>query len=89
MLLYLARADAMAGDLESARKRLVDLVDAEPTLVQARYSLAMVWKELQLTAQATEELRAVVKTDPDFLPAKRALDDPKENSAAAAPSPSR
>jgi len=82
--LYLARADAAAQDLEAARKRLVELVEAEPTLVQARYSLAMVLKELKLDAQADEELRAVVKQDPDFLPAKRALDD---TPAAAANPP--
>jgi tetratricopeptide (TPR) repeat protein len=74
-LLYLARADASAGELDLARKRLVDLIDAEPNLVQARYTLAMVLREQQLDARAREELQAAVQQDPDFLPAKRALDD--------------
>ncbi|HEY1099270.1 MAG TPA: tetratricopeptide repeat protein, partial [Myxococcota bacterium] len=71
--LYLARAELLSGDQDTARKRLQDLVETEPTLVQARYSLAMVLRAQQLEAQATEMLKAVVRQDPDFLPAKQAL----------------
>ena len=71
--LYLARAELLSGDDESARKRLQDLVETEPTLVQARYSLAMVLRAQKLEAQAVTELKAVVRQDPDFLPAKQAL----------------
>ena len=74
-LLYMGRAEAADGDLEAARKRLGELAEAEPTLVQARYSLGMVMRAQKLEAQASEELRAVVKQDPDFLPAKHALDE--------------
>jgi tetratricopeptide (TPR) repeat protein len=71
--LYLARAELLTGDLESARKRLQDLVETEPTLVQARYSLAMVLRAQKLESQATTELKAVVRQDPDYQPAKQAL----------------
>jgi tetratricopeptide (TPR) repeat protein len=71
--LYLGRVQAALGDLEGARKRLSDLAETEPTLVQARYSLAMVLRAQKLEAQATTELKAVVQQDPDFLPAKQAL----------------
>jgi tetratricopeptide (TPR) repeat protein len=73
--LYAARADHLAGDIEGARKQLLDLVETEPTLVQARYSLGMVLRSQKLEAQARDELRAVVKQDPDYLPAKQALAD--------------
>jgi predicted Zn finger-like uncharacterized protein len=73
--LYLARADLLSGDVESARSQLQEIVDTEPTLVQARYSLAMVLRAQKLEAQATNELKAVVRQDPDFLPAKQALAD--------------
>ncbi len=71
--LYLARAELLAGQDEAARALLVDLVETEPTLVQARYSLAMVFRKQKLEAQATTELKAVVRQDPDYLPAKQAL----------------
>jgi tetratricopeptide (TPR) repeat protein len=74
-LVYMGRAEIADGDLEAGRKRLAELTEAEPTFVQARYSLAMVQRKQKLEAQATEQLRAVVKQDPDFLPAKRALDE--------------
>ena len=73
--LYLARADLLSGDVESARSQLQEIVETEPTLVQARYSLAMVLRAQKLEAQATNELKAVVRQDPDFLPAKQALAD--------------
>jgi tetratricopeptide (TPR) repeat protein len=73
--LYAARADHLAGDIEGARKQLQDLVETEPTLVQAKYSLGMVLRSQKLEAQARNELRAVVKQDPDYLPAKQALAD--------------
>jgi tetratricopeptide (TPR) repeat protein len=73
--MYLARADLMSGDVEGARKQLQDLVETEPTLVQARYSLAMVLRAQKLEAQAKNELTAVVRQDPDYLPAKQALAD--------------
>ncbi len=71
--LYAARADHLAGDVEGARKQLHELIEAEPTMVQARYSIAMVLRSLKLEAQARNELRAVVQQDPDFVPAKQAL----------------
>jgi len=71
--LYLARAELLSGDDEAARKRLQDLVETEPTLVQARYSLAMALRAQKLEAQATTELKSVVRQDPDYLPAKQAL----------------
>jgi len=71
--LYMARADAAGGDLEAARKRLVELTEAEPTLIQARYSLAMVLRQQKLEAEAAEQLKAVVRQDPDYTPAKQAL----------------
>ncbi len=43
--------------------------------MQARYSLGMVLRSQKLEAQARDELRAVVKQDPDYLPAKQALAD--------------
>jgi predicted Zn finger-like uncharacterized protein len=73
-LLYAGRAEAAAGNTEAARKRFADLVETEPTLHQARYSQAMLLKKKKLDAQASEELRAILKQDPDYLPAKRALD---------------
>jgi len=73
--MYLARADLLSGDIEGARKQLQDLVETEPTLVQARYSLAMVLRAQKLEAQAKNELKAVVRQDPDYLPAKQALAD--------------
>ena len=73
--MYLARAHLMSGDVEGARKQLQDLVETEPTLVQARYSLAMVLCAQKLEAQAKNELTAVVRQDPDYLPAKQALAD--------------
>ncbi|MDP2342511.1 MAG: tetratricopeptide repeat protein [Deltaproteobacteria bacterium] len=71
--LYLARAELLTGDDDAARTRLTDLVETEPTLVQARYSLAMVLRKQKLEAQATTELKSVVRQDPDYLPAKQAL----------------
>ncbi len=71
--LYLARAEFSTGEVEAARKRLLDLVETEPHLLQARYSLAMVLRSQKLEAQAKEHLRFVVKHDPDYLAAKRAL----------------
>ncbi len=73
--LYLARAELASGDIEAARKRLQDLVETEPTLVQARYSLAMTLRQLKLEFQAASELKSVVRQDPDYLPAKQALAD--------------
>jgi tetratricopeptide (TPR) repeat protein len=71
--LYMARAEAAAGDVEAARKRLADLAESEPTLLQARYSLAMVLRQQKLEAEATEQLKSVVQQDPDYTPAKQAL----------------
>lgn len=71
--LYAARADHLAGDVEGARKQFQNLVETEPTLLQAKYSLGMVLRTQKLEAQARNELRAVIKQDPDFLPAKQAL----------------
>ena len=71
--MYLARSLLASGDVEGARKRLQDLVETEPTLVQARYSLAIALRKQELEAQAQNELRSVVRQDPDFLPAKQAL----------------
>jgi lipopolysaccharide biosynthesis regulator YciM len=70
----MGRAELAGEDLEAARKRLGELAEAEPGFVQARYSLAMVMRAQKLDAQANELLRAVVKQDPDFLPARQALD---------------
>jgi tetratricopeptide (TPR) repeat protein len=71
--LYMARAEAAGGDLDGARKRLAELAESEPTLVQARYSLGVVLRQQKLEAEATEQLKAVVQQDPDYLPAKQAL----------------
>ena len=73
MRLYLARAELFSGDAVGARAHLAELVENEPSLVQARYSLAMALREQKLEAEATSELRTVVQQDPDFLPAKQAL----------------
>jgi tetratricopeptide (TPR) repeat protein len=75
MRLYLARAETATGDLDSAKKRLEDLIDQEPTLVQASYSLAMLMREQKLAPQARAELKKVILKDPDYVPAKRALAD--------------
>ena len=73
--LYAARADHLIGDVELARTQLQDLVETEPTLLQARYSLGMVLRSQKLEAQSRNELRSVVTQDPDYLPAKQALAD--------------
>jgi tetratricopeptide (TPR) repeat protein len=73
--LYLARAELASGNVEEARTQLQSLVEDEPTMVQARYTLAMVLRAQKLEAQARNELKSVVKQDPDFLPAKQALAD--------------
>ena len=41
--------------------------------MQASYSLAVLLRQQNLEGQAIEELRKVVKADPDYTPAKRAL----------------
>ncbi|MBI1949344.1 MAG: zinc-ribbon domain-containing protein [Deltaproteobacteria bacterium] len=71
--MYLARAELLTGDPESARKRLQDVIDQDATLVQASYSLGMLLRQQNLEGQALEELRKVIKADPDYTPAKRAL----------------
>ena len=71
--LYLARAELLSGADEAARKRLQELVETEPTLVQARYSLAMALRAQKLEVQATNQLKSVVRQDPEYLPAKQAL----------------
>lgn len=73
--LYLARAEMRTGEIEVARKRLQDLVDQEPTLVQAAFSRAMLLRQEGLPAQGDEELKKVLKSDPDYMPAKRALSE--------------
>lgn len=71
--LYLARVEVATGDPETARKRLQDVIDQDGTLVQASYSLGMLLRQQKLEGQALEELRKVIKADPDYTPAKRAL----------------
>lgn len=73
MRLYLARAEIATNELDVAEKRLKDLIDQEPTLVQANYSLAMLLRQKGLEAQAREELKKVLLKDQDYIPAKRAL----------------
>lgn len=73
--LYLARAEMRTGEIEVARKRLQDLVDQEPTLVQAAFSRAMLLRQEGLPAQGDDELKKVLKSDPDYMPAKRALSE--------------
>ncbi|HEY4221327.1 MAG TPA: tetratricopeptide repeat protein, partial [Myxococcota bacterium] len=73
--LYLARAEARSGELDDAKKRIQDLVDQEPTLVAAQYTQAMLLRQQHLEAQATEQLKKVLKADPDYQPAKRALSE--------------
>jgi Tfp pilus assembly protein PilF len=64
-----------ANNLDDAKKNIQDLVDQEPTLVQAQYTQAMLARSQHQDGPATEELKKVVKADPDFTPAKRALAD--------------
>lgn len=71
--LYLARAELATGDPETARKRLQDVIDQDATLVQASYSLGVLLRQQNLEGQALEELKKVIKADPDYTPAKRAL----------------
>ncbi len=73
--LYLARSELAVGNVEEARAQLQQLVEDEPTMAQARFSLAMVLRAQKLEAQARNELKTVVKQDPDFLPAKQGLAD--------------
>lgn len=73
MRLYLARAEMKTGDTAIARKRLQDLIDQEPTLVQAAYSLAMLLRQEKLEGQVRDELKKVILKDQDYIPAKRAL----------------
>ena len=71
--LYLARAEARAGELNEARKRLTELIESEPTLVQARHELALVLGRQKEDAAARTLLKDIVLADPDYLPAKQAL----------------
>jgi tetratricopeptide (TPR) repeat protein len=73
MRLYLSRAEIETGELDVAKKRLQDLIDQEPTLVQANYSLAMLLRQQKLESQARDELKKVLSKDQDYIPAKRAL----------------
>ncbi len=71
--LYLARSELLTGELDNAAKHLQDLIDQEPTLVQAQFSLAMTFRKQHHETDAEEELKKVVKADPDYTPAKKAL----------------
>ncbi|MCC7070527.1 MAG: zinc-ribbon domain-containing protein [Deltaproteobacteria bacterium] len=71
--MYLARAELATGDPESARKRLQDVIDQDGTLVQASYSLGVLLRQQNLEGQALEEFKKVIRADPDYTPAKRAL----------------
>ncbi|MCC7111514.1 MAG: hypothetical protein IT382_19625, partial [Deltaproteobacteria bacterium] len=71
--MYLARVEVATGAPETARKRLQDVIDQDGTLVQASYSLGLLLRQMKLEGQALEEFRKIIRTDPDYTPAKRAL----------------
>lgn len=71
--LYLARAELATRELDSARKRINEIADQETSLAQAQYTRAMLMRQDGLVAEANEELKKLVRSNPDYLPAKRAL----------------
>jgi tetratricopeptide (TPR) repeat protein len=71
--LYLADAELRTGELKGAQARLQDLVETEPALIQARYLLGVILRKQGEEEEGRKLLEAVVRTDPDFLPAKQAL----------------
>ena len=71
--LYLARAEMQLGDLKKAERRLQDVLENEPTLVQAHFTLGELYVKQKKKDAAVERFRRVVKDAPDYLPVKRTL----------------
>jgi tetratricopeptide (TPR) repeat protein len=71
--LYYARALLALNDDAGARAQLNELLETNAEMVEARFSMGELLQRLKLDGQAAEQFRAVLKLDPDHLPAKRAL----------------
>lgn len=71
--LYLARAELAGGDLPAAEKRLTSIIDNEPTLVQAKFTLGQAKVKRKNSEEALRLWLSVVEDAPDYLPVKRAI----------------
>lgn len=71
--LYLARAELAGGEVAEAEKRLTDILDNEPTLVQAKFSLGQLRRKQKKDDEALRLWRDIVEDAPDYLPVKRAI----------------
>ncbi|MFZ9890032.1 MAG: tetratricopeptide repeat protein, partial [Myxococcota bacterium] len=78
--LYLARAEMMGGEMESAEQRLRFIIDNEPTLLQARFTLGQLLLKRRSREEALALWQGVIVDAPDYLPVKRALAELKAGS---------
>jgi predicted Zn finger-like uncharacterized protein len=67
---YLATAEKQMGKLESAKKRLEDILDNEPGISQAMNALGEVNLKMKRKREAEALFRKVLASDPDYQPAK-------------------
>jgi Tfp pilus assembly protein PilF len=78
--LYLARAELAGGQVAESKRRLVRILDGEPTLVQARFTLGQLHLEQKASEEALREWRVIIEQAPDYLPVKRAITALREKS---------
>ena len=74
-LMYVGWATLETGDVPSAQKSLEDVIDTEPTLVQANYMLGDLHRREKNVDKSVELFQKVIRADPDYLPAKRAMSE--------------
>jgi Tfp pilus assembly protein PilF len=76
--LYLARAEMALRQTKRANQRLTSLLEEDSSLVPARYSLGVSYVRTGQKDLGVEQLREVLRADPNFQPAKKVLFDLKE-----------
>jgi Tfp pilus assembly protein PilF len=62
------------GQLQQARDEIEEAIRSRPEFAWAHYNLALVSKKQGKRDEATQELRAALKADPQFQAARTELD---------------
>jgi tetratricopeptide (TPR) repeat protein len=67
----------LAGKLERANDTLGQAIRLEPNFAETHYNLGLVLRQQRKSSEAAGEFRAALAADPQFRPAREALNSPE------------